>query len=126
MPLTAAAALILPVSALAQQAPSTAAPYTTQQWQRNRSHRGGFMRMFRNLNLSDQQKSQIHTIMQQYRQEHPRGSQPDPQARKQMRDQIINVLTPQQRTQLQQEMQQQRQRHQEQEQQPAPQATPQA
>jgi Spy/CpxP family protein refolding chaperone len=127
MPAAAAVALILPVGALAQQAPPATVAPGAQQWQGHR-HRGGFMRMFRNLNLSDQQKSQIRTIMQQYRQAHPQGSQPDPQARKQMRDQIMNLLTPQQRTQFQQEMQQMRAQHErehEQEQeQPQPQATP--
>lgn len=106
MPAAAAVSLILPTGAFAQQsAPPAGAP--TQQWQGHRH--GGFMHMFSKLNLSDQQKSQIQQIMQQYRQAHPYGSQPDPQARKQMRRQIMNVLTPQQRTQLQQQMQQMRQ-----------------
>jgi Spy/CpxP family protein refolding chaperone len=106
-----AAALIVPAAVLAQQAPDpSTSPAAGQQWQREH-HGGGMMRMFRDLNLSDQQKTQIQQIMQQYRQAHPRGSAPDPQARKQMRDQIMNVLTPQQRTQLQQEMQRFRQEH---------------
>lgn len=111
MPAAMAAALIVPAAVLAQQAPDpSTSPAAGQQWQREH-HGGGMMRMFRDLNLSDQQKTQIQQIMQQYRQAHPRGSAPDPQARKQMRDQIMNVLTPQQRTQLQQEMQRFRQEH---------------
>lgn len=58
------------------------------------------------LNLTPQQKAQIKQIHDQYRAAHPCGSQPDPAARKQMRQQIMNVLTPQQRQQLQQEMSQ--------------------
>lgn len=108
MPAAVAVSLILPAGAFAQQAAAPAAG-PTQQWQGHRH--GGFMRMFESLNLSAQQKSQIQQIMQQYRQAHPRGSQPDPQARQQMRQQVMNVLTPQQRTQLQQKMQQMRQEH---------------
>ncbi len=55
-----------------------------------------------NLNLSQQQRAQIHALFQQYRQTHPRGSAFDPQARKQLREHILSVLTPQQRVQLKQ------------------------
>ncbi len=126
----AALALIAPAYALAQQAPpqQQVAPPPGQGWQG--SHRGhGFMGMFRRLNLSSAQQTQIQQIMQQYRAAHPRGSAPDPTARKQMRDRIMNVLTPQQRTQLQQQMQQMReQRMRDGDREPgppAPQSTPQ-
>lgn len=125
LPAAAAAALILPVGALAQQAPPATAAPGAQQWQGHRGGHRGFMRMFRDLNLSDQQKTQIQSIVQQYRQAHPRGSQPDPQARKQMRDQIMNVLTPQQRTQLQQKMQQMHERHDKEQGEPQTSSTPQ-
>jgi len=109
IPAAAAAALILPAGVLAQQATApNQNPPAAGQWQGHGGHRGGFMRMFRNLNLSAQQKSKIQQIVQQYHQAHPQGSQPNPQARKQMRGQIMNLLTPQQRTQLQQQMQQMR------------------
>ncbi len=111
IPAAAAAALLLPAAAFGQQAPAVndPAPAATQQPSHGRHH-GGYMRMFRGLNLSDQQKAQMKQIMQQYRQAHPRGSAPDPQARKQMRTQLMNVLTPQQQAQVQQRMQQMRDR----------------
>lgn len=82
------------------------------------------MRMFKGVNLSDQQKSQMKQIMQQFRQAHPEGSRPDPQARQQLRRQMMNILTPQQRTQVEQNMQQARARwQQERGGQPNPQAS---
>jgi Spy/CpxP family protein refolding chaperone len=47
--------------------------------------------------------------VQQYRQAHPRGSQPDPQARQQLQQQIMNILTPQQRQQAQANMEKMKQ-----------------
>jgi Spy/CpxP family protein refolding chaperone len=87
-----AAGLALPAVAQDQQPP--AAPAQSQQ------HGDRMMHRFDDLNLSDQQKSQIKTLMQNYRQAHPRGSAPDPDARKQLRDQINGVLTPDQQTKL--------------------------
>jgi Spy/CpxP family protein refolding chaperone len=55
------------------------------------------------LNLTPAQKAQIKQIRQQYRAAHPCGSPPDRAARAQMRQQILNVLTPAQRAQLQAE-----------------------
>ena len=79
--------------------------------------------MFKNLNLTQDQQSKIQTIMQQYRQAHPKGSTPDPNARKAMRDQIDAVLTPQQLDQLKAERAQMRQHRENGENQPAPQPT---
>lgn len=90
-----AAALAVPVAGSAQSQPAN----TTATGQTAR-HRGGMMRVMRDLNLSAAQQAQIRQIQTQFRQAHPRGSAPDPQARKQMRSQIMNVLTPQQRQQL--------------------------
>lgn len=70
--------------------------------------------MLRGVNLSDQQKSQMKQLMQQFRQAHPAGSPPDRQAREQLHQQMLNILTPQQRAQVQQNMQQMRQRWQQQ------------
>ena len=78
----------------------------------------------RGVNLSDQQKTQIKQIMDQFRQAHPRGSAPDPQARQQLRQQIMNVLTTDQQAQVKANFQQMRQRHQEQGETPNAQATP--
>ena len=70
------------------------------------------MRRFENLNLNDQQKSQIQSLMQSYRQTHPKGSAPDPDARKQLREQIDAVLTPDQRAQIKADMEKYRSQHQ--------------
>lgn len=67
----------------------------------NEERGAGMMRRFADLNLSDAQKSQIQALMTQFRQAHPQGSTPDPQARQALHAQVMNVLTPQQRTQLQ-------------------------
>jgi Spy/CpxP family protein refolding chaperone len=88
-----AAGLALPAVAQDQQPP--AAPAQSQQ-----QHGDRMMHRFDDLNLSDQQKSQIQTLLQNYRQAHPRGSAPDPDARKQLRDQINAVLTPDQQAKL--------------------------
>jgi len=115
-----AASFALP--ALAQDQPQQAPPSQFQ------PHRDRMMRMFENLNLSDQQKQQIKTLMDNYRQAHPRGSTPDPDARKQLRDQIDAVLTPAQRTQLKANEEQFRARYQQRNDTmnvpPAPTATP--
>jgi Spy/CpxP family protein refolding chaperone len=69
--------------------------------QGERHHGGfGFMREMRSLNLSAQQQSQIQQLMAQYRQAHPHGSTPDPQARKDLRTKVMAVLTPAQQQQL--------------------------
>jgi Spy/CpxP family protein refolding chaperone len=83
---------ILSVLTLQQQ---TQLKQNMQQW------RGGPMGR---LNLTDQQRTQIHGLMQQYRQAHPRGTASDPQAREQLHQQILNILTPQQRAQLSQSL----------------------
>jgi Spy/CpxP family protein refolding chaperone len=63
--------------------------------------RGGmYGRMLDGITLSDQQREQIQALMAQYRQAHPRGSQPDRQARQQLMQSIRNVLTPAQQAQL--------------------------
>jgi Spy/CpxP family protein refolding chaperone len=130
VPAAAAVALIVPVAVFAQQAPpapSGAASPGAQPWQGGHRHRGGMMRMFRSLNLSQQQQTQIQQIMQQFRQSHPEGSPPDRQAREQMRSQIMNVLTPEQQAQLKQRMEQMRQERMQREgSEPEPDSTPQA
>lgn len=113
-----AVSLGLPLAACAQQAPATTnAPAGAR-------HHGMGMRMFRNLNLTQDQQSKIKSIMDQFRQAHQPGSAPDPQARKQMRDQIDAVLTPQQLDQLKAERAKMRERHENGAAPPAPNATP--
>ncbi|HET7813941.1 MAG TPA: hypothetical protein VFL13_06170 [Candidatus Baltobacteraceae bacterium] len=73
-----------------------------------RPHHAGFMHAVHNLGLSAGQRSQIQSLMQQYRQDHPKGSAPDKEARKALRQHVLSVLTPQQREQLKDEMQQMR------------------
>lgn len=126
MPAALASAIIVPVGVLAQQtpAPSNGAPGQAAP-EHYGHHHGGMMRMMRDLNLTDQQKTQIQQIMEQFRQAHADGQRPDPQARQQLRNQIMNVLTPQQRTELQNKMQQMRQQRGE-GQEPQPESTPQA
>ena len=87
-----AAGLSLPAIAQVQQQP--APPAQSQ-------HGDRMMHRFSDLNLSDEQKSQIKALMQSYRQAHPKGSAPDPDSRKQLRSQIDAILTPDQRVQLQ-------------------------
>lgn len=106
-----AVAIGLPIVGCAQQAPAQSQPGASQGAY---GHHHGGMRWMQGLNLSDQQKQQIQTLMQQYRQAHPRGSQPDPQARKQLQQQVMNVLTPEQRTQAQANMEKMRQEREEQ------------
>ncbi len=105
-----AVAIGLPIVGCAQQAPAQSQPGASQGAY---GHHHGGMRWLQGVNLSDQQKQQIQTLMQQYRQAHPQGSQPDPQARKQLRDQVMNVLTPDQRTQVQNNMEKMRAQYQE-------------
>jgi len=66
----------------------------------------GFMRAMQGITLSDAQKQQIQQLQDQFQQAHPDGSAPDPQARKQLRQSVLNVLTPDQRTQFQKNMEQ--------------------
>lgn len=72
-------------------------PAQAAQLRRNLEER----RRWRSLDLTDDQRTQIHALVMQYRQAHPWGSQPDPQARQALHQAILDVLTPQQRTQLQ-------------------------
>ena len=92
----AAAALALPVAVVAQTAP--AAPPAGAQ--AGEHHGPGMMRMMRSLNLTAQQQQQMQSLMQQYRSAHPEGSPPDPAARKQLHEQMMAILTPQQQAQL--------------------------
>ncbi len=115
-----AVAFVLPAAAFAQTAPAPAgAPLASPMpgmpgMHRHHGHHGGaYMRALHALNLSDAQKAQIKTAMQQSRQANQNA---DPATRKanqqKLRAQIDGILTPDQRTQLQTAMQQQRAMHQ--------------
>lgn len=90
-----AAAVALPIGALAQSAPASPPPHAARM--HHRHHRRG---AFRNLNLTAQQRAQLREIREQFRQSHPRGTRPTVQERQQFRARILQVLTPQQQAQL--------------------------
>ncbi|MDE2482899.1 MAG: hypothetical protein KGN02_12000 [bacterium] len=98
-----ACAALLPLGAGAQQtptSPTTTTPTTTSPIRHGHHHPHGLMGALRGVSISDTQRSQIHDDITQFRQAHPKGSAPDPQARKALREQIMNVLTPDQQTQV--------------------------
>lgn len=107
LPAAAALALLGPVSVMAQQQ-SAAPAAASEQSDPGRGEHRGFMHMFESLNLSAAQRAQIQQIMQQYHQSHPWGSRPDAQAREALHQQILGVLSPQQRVQFQQRLEQMR------------------
>jgi Spy/CpxP family protein refolding chaperone len=101
---TLALAAGLPVAASAQVVP--APPPNGASAQAGHAHRvSPYMRALRSLNLSDSQKSQIRSIMQSYRQKNKGIDQTTRRANmRQMRSDISNVLTPDQRTALAQNL----------------------
>ncbi|MEO6912593.1 MAG: hypothetical protein ABI182_01055 [Candidatus Baltobacteraceae bacterium] len=98
------AALAAPLAASADTTPAAAAP--TAAVHRHHHHGNAFMRSLHGVNLSTAQQAQIKSLMQSYRQAHPKGSPRDPVARKQLRQNVVNQLTPTQRTQFEQNMRQ--------------------
>jgi Spy/CpxP family protein refolding chaperone len=107
----AAPALALAQSAAISDATQPVAPSAQPSGQPGSHHHHGMSAMLRNLNLSQQQQDQIKTLITSYKQAHPEGSQPDPAARKQLKDQILAVLTPDQRAKLEAEKQTWRKQH---------------
>lgn len=104
-----AIALAAPAFVLADAAAPTPSPTAT--WGPSSSghyehHGHGMFAMLQGLGLSQQQQDQIQTLIQNFKTAHPEGSQPDPAARKQLRDQIFAVLTPAQKAKLETEIQQ--------------------
>ena len=102
LPAVIAAALAFPAMASAQQAAAPMAPAANSGacMERHEGHAGAAEHRWAALNLTAQQKAQIKQIREQYRAAHPCGSKPDPAAREQMHQAILNVLTPQQQAQL--------------------------
>jgi Spy/CpxP family protein refolding chaperone len=101
-----AVGLLWPAASLAQQSSGTVTgPAATAQPDAGHGHGGGMMAALHDLNLSDAQVQQIKQIHDQYRQAHPPGSPHDPQAMQAMRQAVLNVLTPAQRTQFEAKMQ---------------------
>ena len=89
------AVLGLPLVATAQQPP----PPPGAPSQSGHRHGMGILR-FKNLNLTQQQQTQIESLMKQFHDSHPAGSPPDRQAREQLHQQIDAILTPTQRATL--------------------------
>lgn len=125
------AALSLPVAVSAQQAPPQPAmqqaPAGTQQATPKIYRR--WSRLLNGVNLSNQQHEQIQSLLDQYAQAHPAGSQRVHGAARQLHEQIFGILNQQQQAQVQQNMQQMRAQHQQrrqqmQQQNTAPPATP--
>jgi Spy/CpxP family protein refolding chaperone len=107
-----AVAFVLPAAAFAQTAPAPLASPMPGMHGHHGHHGSAYMRALHALNLSDAQKAQIKTAMQQ---SHQAGQNADPATRKadreKLRAQIDGILTPDQRTQLHTAMQQQRATH---------------
>jgi Spy/CpxP family protein refolding chaperone len=102
-----AAVLALPLAVSAQQtqpppppaqAQGPVTPNESVMQHRWAKHLGG-------LNLSSQQQQQIQSIVHQYSQAHPAGSPRDPQGARDVRRQIMGVLSPDQQNQFHQQMQ---------------------
>jgi Spy/CpxP family protein refolding chaperone len=71
-------------------------------------YRGLWMRAVHQLDLTSTQQQQIEAAIDKFRQAHPPGSAPDPSARRALREQVMQVLTPAQRQQVQAYIQQMR------------------
>jgi Spy/CpxP family protein refolding chaperone len=84
----------VPTLASAQMAPSQMAPAPTA---KNPHY---FTRAVSSLTLSAPQKAKIASITAQYRKAHPDSAPHDAQAEKQFHQDISNVLTPAQRSQV--------------------------
>ena len=98
--------LLWPVASLAQQSSGTVTgPAASASPNAGYGRGGGMMAALRDLNLSDAHMQQIKQIRDQYRQAHPQGSPRDPQAMQTMRQAVLKVLTPAQRTQFEAKMQ---------------------
>lgn len=82
------------------------------------------MRILQSLNLTPDQNQQIQALVNQYHQSHPPGSAPDPDAMRTIRQQVMQILTPAQRQQLQTQLQQMREQRSQQRGQVVPQASP--
>jgi Spy/CpxP family protein refolding chaperone len=123
--------LAIPVAALAGQSDQTTptsgtitgssaiAPATQK-------HAPGLARKaMKGIALSDAQKQQIQSLVQQYSQDHPAGSPRDKDAAKALRASLLNVLTPDQQTQYLSNLATMRKHHKDETTTPAPEQTPQ-
>jgi hypothetical protein len=99
-----AAALAMPLGASAQQQqyPAPSQSRAVEPSHDRMQHR--WQRRLSRLNLSGDQQQRIQSMIDQYSQAHPEGSAVDPNARRELRRQILGVLSSDQQNQLQQEM----------------------
>ena len=102
------AAMALPLATYAQQSqpPAARSHYRGTPSQAQLQHR--WMRRFGNLNLSGDQQQRIQSLINQYSQTHPAGSPPDREANRELRRQMMGVLSSDQQNQFRQEMRQRR------------------
>lgn len=104
-----AAVLALPLGAYAQQDQAPAQhsrATTTPNQQRIQNH---WAKRFGHLNLSGDQQQRIQSLINQFSQAHPEGSPRDRGASRELRRQIMGVLSDDQRNQYHQEMRARRQ-----------------
>jgi hypothetical protein len=108
------AALLVPAAGYAQQTEQPAA--AQQQAPATQQKMPGIYRVWsmllRGIDLSNDQHDKIQNLLDQYAQAHPAGSARDPQAARQLRDQIVALLTSDQQTQFQQKLERMRERRQ--------------
>jgi hypothetical protein len=100
-----AAALAMPLGAYAQQDQQYPGPSQGQAGAPSHDrlqHR--WMRRLSHLNLSNDQQQRIQSMIDQYSQAHPEGSAVDPGAKRELRRQIMGVLSSDQQGQFKQEM----------------------
>jgi len=123
-----AASLTLPLAASAQQSPQPPPGYPQQQQGYPQQQQGypqqpgypqqrpsqnqttpsvyalqaQFARQFANLGITGQQQAQITSLINSFAQSHPQGSPRDRMGMKELRQQILSILTPQQQAQYEQ------------------------
>ncbi len=101
-----AVALVMPLGVYAQQsqAPGTRAYGRSHTTPSRDRIAGRWSHRFGRLNLSGDQQQRMQSIIDQYSQAHPEGSPRDPQANRELRHQLMGVLSPDQQNQFRQQM----------------------
>jgi hypothetical protein len=94
-----AAALVMPIGAYAQQnQPGAQAQNRSMPSEARMQHR--WAKRLGSLNLSSDQQQRVQSLISQYAQTHPEGSPRDPSAGRELRRQLMGVLTPDQQNQF--------------------------
>jgi hypothetical protein len=111
------ASLALPLAASAQQSPQQPYPQQQQPQQPGTPNQPGprnlttpsvyalqaqFGRIFANLGITAPQQAQITSLINSFAQTHPEGSPRDRKGMKELRQEILSILTPQQQAQYEQ------------------------